>query len=269
MKAFPLIACLALASLVASPVLAQGSPKNASKDAPKTATVNGKAIPASRVDYMLKQQTAQGRPDNEQLHKAVLDQLVNWELVQQEADRTGLSKSADVQTQLGLVRQQVIFQAYVQNYLKTHPVKDAAMRAEYDRVKGQRGDKEYKARHILVEKDTDAKDIIAQLKKGAKFEELAKQSKDVGSKDKGGELDWQPAATYVKPFADALVKLEKGKVTEEPVQSQFGWHVIQLDDVRQAQFPEFDAVKPQIEQMLQREEIEKLVTGLRAKAKIE
>ena len=232
-------------------------------------TVNGKVIPRSRMDFLVKTQTAQGKPDNEELRKAILDQLIAWELVAQEADRTGLGKSADVQTQLGIARQQVIFQAYVEDYFKSHPVKDDALRAEYNRVKGQRGDKEFKARHILVEKEADAKDIIEQLKKGAKFEDLAKQSKDIGSRDRGGELDWQPAATYVKPFADALAKLEKGKTTDSPVQTQFGFHVIRLDDVRNAQFPEFDAVKPQITQMLQRQEIERLVNGLRAKAKIE
>jgi len=265
MKAFPIITCLALAGALAVPAVAQ----SAAKDAAKVPTVNGKAIPKSRIDFMVKQQTAQGGQDNEQLRTAVVERLVNVEVVVQEAERKGLTKTPDVQSQIDLARQQIVFQAYLQDYLKSHPVKDEAMHAEYDRVKAQRGEKEYKARHILVEKDTEAVEIIAQIKKGAKFEELAKQSKDPGSKDKGGELDWQPAATYVKPFADALVKLEKGKMTETPVQSQFGWHVIQLDDVRAAQFPAYDDVKPQISNMLQNQEIEKLVKELRAKAKVE
>ena len=263
MKAFPLIAGMVLAGAIALPSPAQ------SADATKSATVNGKAIPKSRVEFLVKSQTAQGKPDNEQLRKAILDQLIAWELVVQEADRKGLSKSAEVRSQLDLARQQIIFQAYLQDYVKTHPIKADALRAEYDRAKAQRGDKEYKARHILVEKDTDAKDIIEQLKKGAKFEDLAKQSKDIGSKDKGGELDWQPAATYVKPFGDALAKLEKGKMTESPVQTPFGYHVIRLDDVRNTQFPEFDAVKQQITNMLQNQEVERLVKDLRAKAKVE
>lgn len=265
MKAFPVIAGLVLAGAITSPALAQG----AARDASKVATVNGKAIPKSRVDFMVKSQAGQGTPDNEQLRKAILDQLIAWELVVQEADRTGLSKSADVHSQLGIARQQVIFQAYLQNHFKSHPVKDEALRAEYNRVKAQRGDKEYKARHILVEKEADAKDIIEQIKKGAKFEDLAKQSKDIGSRERGGELDWQPATTYVKPFGEALAKLEKGKMTESPVQTQFGFHVIRLDDTRNAQLPEFDTVKQQIAQMLQRQEIERLVNGLRAKAKVE
>ena len=269
MKAFPIIAGLVLVGTIVSPAVSPALAQSAARDAAKPGTVNGKVIPKSRVDFMVKSRTAQGAPDNEQLRKAILDQLIAWELVVQEADRTGLSKSADVQSQLGIARQQVIFQAYLQDYFKSHPVKDEALRAEYNRVKGQRGDKEYKARHILVEKDTDAKDIIEQLKKGAKFEDLARQSKDIGSREKGGELDWQPAATYVKPFGDALAKLEKGKTTESPVQTQFGFHVIRLDDVRTTQFPEFDAVKQQIAQMLQNQEVERLVNDLRAKAKVE
>ena len=265
MKAFPIIVGLVFAGAIASPAPAQTAPK----DSARAATVNGKAIPKSRVEFLVKSQTAQGKPDNEQLRKAILDQLIAWELVVQEADRKGLSKSAEVRSQLDLARQQIIFQAYLQDYVKTHPIKADALRAEYDRAKAQRGDKEYKARHILVEKDTDAKDIIEQLKKGAKFEDLAKQSKDIGSKDKGGELDWQPAATYVKPFGDALAKLEKGKMTESPVQTPFGYHVIRLDDVRNAQFPEFDTVKQQIMNMLQNREVEQLVKDLRAKAKVE
>ena len=276
MKAFSIIAGLVLAGAIASPAPAQSAAKdatkptqNAPKDSTRAATVNGKAIPKARVDFMVKSQTAQGAPDNEQLRKAILDQVIAWELVVQEADRTGLSKKADIQSQFGIARQQIIFQAYIQDYFKTHPVKDEALRAEYNRVKVQRGDKEYKARHILVEKDADAKDIIEQLKKGAKFEDLAKQSKDIGSREKGGELDWQPAATYVKPFGNALAKLEKGKTTESPVQTQFGFHVIRLDDVRNTQFPEFDAVKQQITNMLQNQEVERLVKDLRAKAKVE
>ena len=269
MKSFAIIAGLVLAGAIVAPAFSPALAQTAAKGAAKPVTVNGKAIPKSRVDFLVKSQAAQGKPDNEELRKAILDQLIAWELVAQEADRTGLSKRADVQSQLGIARQQVIFQAYIQDYFKSHPVKEEALRAEYNRVKAQRGGKEFNARHILVEKEAEAKDIIEQLKKGAKFEDLAKQSKDIGSREKGGELGWQPAATYVKPFGDALAKLEKGKTTESPVQTQFGFHVIRLDDVRDAQFPEFDAVKQQIAQVLQRQEIERLVSDLRAKAKVQ
>ncbi|MBI4290659.1 MAG: peptidylprolyl isomerase [Betaproteobacteria bacterium] len=236
---------------------------------PKAVTVNGKSIPYSRVDLLVKQQVARGAQDNAQLRQAAIEQLINNEVVIQEADRKGLTKSADVQGQLDLARRQVIFQAYLQNHFKANPIKEEAARAEYERAKSQSGDKEYKAHHILVEKEAEAKAIIDQIKKGGKFEDLAKQSKDIGTKDKGGDLDWSVPANYTKPFADALVKLEKGKTTDAPVQSQFGWHVIRLDDVRPMQFPAFDSVKQRIYGALQEQEIQRLVKELRAKAKVE
>ncbi len=150
----------------------------------KAVTVNGKPIPKARLDFIAKQRAAQGQPDNEQARKAILDNLITQEVVAQEADRRGFLKSADVRAQLELVRQQVLVQAIVQEHLKTHPIKDEEMLAEYNKVKALRGDKEYKLRHILVDKDSEANEIIAQLKKGTKFEDLAKQSKDPGSKDK-------------------------------------------------------------------------------------
>ena len=245
-----------------------GAQTPAQESATKPVTVNGKAIPKSRLDFILKQRTSQGQADSEQTRRGILDNLITQEVVAQEADRRGFAKRTEVRTQLELLRQQVLVQALVQDYLKAHPVKDDAILAEYNRVKGSRGEKEYKARHILVDKDTEAKDIIAELKKGTKFEDLAKRSKDPGSKEKGGELDWNPPSTFVKPFADALVKLEKGKYTETPVQTQFGWHVIQLDDVRSLQFPAFEAVKQQILHRMQEQEVQKFVAELRSKAKI-
>jgi len=239
------------------------------KEGDQPVTVNGKPIPKSRVEFIVKQRAAQGQPDNEQSRKLILDNLITQEVVAQEAERKGFGKGADVRTQLDLMRQQIVVQALIQDYLKAHPVKDEDMLAEYNKVKGARGDKEYKARHILVDKDAEANDIIAQLKKGAKFEDLAKQSKDPGSKDKGGDLDWNPPSTFVKPFADALTKLEKGKYTETPVQTQFGWHVIQLDDVRTQPFPAFDTVKSQLHSRLQEQEVQKYVSALRAKAKVQ
>jgi peptidyl-prolyl cis-trans isomerase C len=217
----------------------------------------------------VKQRSSQGQPDNEQTRRLILDNLITQEVVAQEADRKGFGKGPDVRIQLDLMRQQVLAQALIQDYLKTHPVTDEETLAEYNRMKAARGDKEYKARHILVDKDTDANNIIAQLKKGAKFEDLAKQSKDPGSKDRGGELDWAPPGTYVKPFADALTKLEKGKFTETPVQTQFGWHVIQLDDVRTQPFPAYDTVKQQLQSRLQEQEVHQYVSELRSKAKIQ
>ena len=257
----------ALPLCLAIPVWAQTAAEKA--PAPKAVTVNGKPIPKSRVEFIVKQRAAQGQPDNEQTRKLILDNLITQEVVAQEAERRGFAKSADVRAQLELLRQQVLVQAVVQDHLKTHPVKDEEMLAEYNKIKASRGDKEYKARHILVDKDTEANEIIAQLKKGSKFEDLAKQSKDPGSKEKGGDLDWNPPSTFVKPFSEALTKLEKGKYTETPVQTQFGWHVIQLDDVRPAQFPAFDAIRQQLSTRMQEQEVQKFVGELRSKAKIQ
>ncbi|HEY6240225.1 MAG TPA: peptidylprolyl isomerase, partial [Burkholderiales bacterium] len=204
----------ALSLCVSTHLWAQAAAQKAPAPAAKPVTVNGKVIPKSRLDFIVKQRTAQGQADTEEMRKTILDNLISQEVVAQEAERRGFAKNADVRAQLDLARQQIMVQALIQDYLKSHPVKDAEMLAEYNKVKASRGDKEYKARHILVDKDSEANEIIAQLKKGAKFEDLAKQSKDPGSKDKGGDLDWNPPGTFVKPFADALSKLEKGKYTE-------------------------------------------------------
>jgi peptidyl-prolyl cis-trans isomerase C len=235
----------------------------------KIATVNGVAIPKTRVDMIVKAQAGRGTPDNEQVRGEIREQLIVREIVSQEATRKGLAKSSDVQAQLDLARQQVLWNAYIADFVKNNPVNDADLKAEYERLKGSRGDKEYKARHILVDKEDDAKAIIGELKKGRKFEELARQSKDPGSKDRGGDLEWNSPAGYVKPFADAMMKLEKGKYTEAPVQTQFGWHVIMLEDTRAAKFPPLDEVKPQITERLQEMAFGKQVAELRAKAKVE
>jgi len=235
----------------------------------KVATVNGVAIPKTRVDAVVRAQEAQGQKDSPELRAAIRDRLITLEVVAQEAARKGLAKSADTRSQIELANANILAQAYRVDYFKSHPVTDEALKAEFDKIKSQMSDKEYKARHILVEKEADAKEIIEKLKKGEKFEELAKASKDPGSKDHGGDLDWNQPAGFVKPFSDAMVKLEKGKYTETPVQSQFGWHVIRLDDVRTAKFPDFNEVKPGLQQRMHEAMFEKVVTELRAKAKIE
>ena len=266
---FPrLAALLALALLTASPALAQQS-KPAAAASAKVATVNGVAVPQSRVDAIVRAQAKQGVPDSPQLREAIRERLILDELVSQEAARKGMTKNPDVQVQLDFVRAQVIVGAYRQEFLKSHPVTDSQLKAEYERIKSGLGDREYKARHILVEKEEEAKEIIARLRKGEKFEDLAKDSKDPGSRDRGGDLDWNSPAGYVKPFSDAMVKLEKGKHTETPVQTQFGWHVIRVDDVRPAKFPALDEVKSQLTERLQQQALEKDLAALRAKAKIE
>jgi peptidyl-prolyl cis-trans isomerase C len=237
--------------------------------AQNAAVVNNKPIPTQKVDDLVKMLTAQGRPDTPELRAAVRDELIARELFTQEAEKKGLARQAPVQRQLEEARQQILINALIADYLKAHPITDAEVAAEYEKLKKQAGGKEYKARHILVEKEDDAKKIVEQLKKGAKFEDLAKQSKDTGSAANGGELDWSTPASFVKPFSDAMVKLEKGKFTETPVQSQFGWHVIRLDDVRDTAPPPLEQVKQQITQQMQRQKVQELQQGLRAKAKIQ
>jgi peptidyl-prolyl cis-trans isomerase C len=237
--------------------------------AQNVAVVNNKPIPKTREEAWAKQLQQQGQQDTPELRKMIKEELIRREVFLQEAQKRGLPDQPEVKFQIDIQRQNTLIQALMRDELKKNPITDAQIQAEYDKQKGKAGDREYHVRHILVEKEDEAKSIIEKLKKGEKFEELAKQSKDPGSKDRGGDLDWNPPTTFVKPFADALTKLEKGKYTEAPVQTQYGWHVIQLDDVRSAQFPPFDSVKQQIHNMLQEREVQKYVGDLRAKAKIE
>ncbi len=272
------------AALLAAPMLAlaQGAAQDAPQGAPKAAAkgsaaakdavarVNGVAVPKARMEAMLQQQQARGTPVNDQTRAMMRDELVNREIVSQEAAKTGLAKSAEVQTQLDIARQEILVGAYIRDWLRKHPVSDAEIQQEYERARDQTGDKEYKARHILLESEDQAKGMIADLKKGAKFDELAtKNSKDTGTKERGGDLDWNVPGVFDRQFSEAMVKLEKGKYTETPVRTRFGFHVIQLDDVRAVKFPALAEVKPRIQQQLVQGRIEELVKGLRAKAKIE
>jgi peptidyl-prolyl cis-trans isomerase C len=234
------------------------------------ATVNGVAIPQQRAELLARERTQQGQHDGPQMRAAVRDELVNREIISQEAVRSGLTKKPELQNELDLVRQTVIVQAFLREYIRTHPITDAEMAKEYDRIKAELGDKEYKARHILVGTEDEAKSIIGDLKKGAKFDDLAKKlSKDDGTKAKGGDLGWQSPATFDKDFSNAMVKLAKGKYTETPVKTRFGFHVIQLDDSRVAQHPPLAEVKNNLAQRLQRTRIESLIAELRTKAKVE
>jgi peptidyl-prolyl cis-trans isomerase C len=235
------------------------------------AVVNGKPVPSSRADLMVKQITAQGQQqDTPELRNMVKDELINREILVQEADKLGLGTKPDVKTQIDIARQSILIRALVADYLKKNPVKDADIKAEYDKYKAQAGDKEYHVRHILVEKEDDAKSIIAKLKGGAKFEDLAKQySKDPGSASNGGDLDWATPSAFVKPFSDAMVSLQKGQLLDTPVKTQFGYHVIRLDDVRPAKIPALEDVKPQITEALQQKKLQAYQQQLRAKAKIQ
>ncbi|MCE5181002.1 MAG: peptidylprolyl isomerase [Betaproteobacteria bacterium] len=234
------------------------------------ATVNGAPIGQARLDFLLKQTKQQGQPDTPELRKNILDKLIIEEVVAQEAVKNGLDKSADVLTQIDLAKQSVLIRAFLQDYVKNNSVSDDVVKAEYEKIKSQMGDKEYHARHILVESEAEAKSIIAQLKKDPKkFEKLAgEKSRDPGSKVKGGDLGWAAPANFVPEFSAAMTKLQKGQVTAEPVKSQFGWHVIKLDDSRTMQAPPFEEVKQNLQQRLQQQQIDKMIADLRAKAKI-
>lgn len=233
------------------------------------AKVNGKPIPANRAEVLMANQLAQGQAKTPELEKAVKEELVRREVLAQAAVAKGIDKKSDVQAQVELARQGVLIGAYLNEFARGVKITDEDVKKEYDTLKGALGEKEYKARHILVEKEDEAKAIIERLKKGEKFEELAKASKDPGSKEKGGELGWANKASYVPAFSEAMTKLAKGKYTEAPVQSNFGWHVIQLDDVRDLKAPNFDDVKPQIIQRMRQVAVEKHILDLRGKAKVE
>lgn len=234
------------------------------------AKVNGVAIPESRLELMVKANVAQGQPDGPEMRKALRENLIAEEILAQEATKKKLDKDPEVIAQLELSRQAVLVRAFQADYIKKNAVSDDVLRKEYEVLKVQMGDKEYKARHILVGSESEARDIIASLKKGANFAKIAEEkSKDDGSKENGGELNWSPPAAYVRPFAEALVKLSKGGLTEQPVQTSFGWHVIQLMDIRPMEVPAFEEVKQNIQQRVLQREFATVVQDLRSKAKVE
>ncbi len=232
-------------------------------------TVNGVAVSQSMADVFMAEQKAQGAPDSAELRKAVREELIRRELLVQEAKKAGLDKKPDIAAQADAARQAFFIRAYVQDYVKKNPISNDLLKAEYDKIKTQMGSTEYKSAHILVASEDEAKAVIENLKKGAKFAELAKQSIDPGSKENGGDLGWASATNFVKPFSEALTALAKGKYTEAPVKSDFGYHVIMLEDTRPLSAPAFEDIKPRLLQQAQSQQITKMVDGLRAKAKIQ
>ncbi|MCW5648139.1 MAG: peptidylprolyl isomerase [Ramlibacter sp.] len=253
------IAAAALAGAFALPAVAQN-----------LAIVNGKPVPKSRADALMQQIAKSGRPVTPEMQNQLKDEIVAREIFMQEAQKRGLDTSDDFKNQMELARQTILIRELFSDYQKNNPVTDEEAKAEYDKFAAANGGKEYRARHILVEKEEEAKAIIASLKKGGKFEDIAKkQSKDPGSGANGGDLDWANASSYVPEFSAAMIKLNKGQITDVPVKSQFGYHVIRLDDVRQAQLPKFEDVKPQIAKQLEQQKLGKFQEDLRAKAKVE
>ena len=249
----------ALVALLAVPAFAQN-----------IAVVNGKPVPTSRLTALKAQIERSGRPVTEDMLGQIKDEIIAREIFMQEARKRGLDASDEYKTQLELARQTILIRELFADFQKKNPITDAEIQAEYDKFVAANGGKEYRARHILVETEDQAKALIAEIKKSGKFEELAKKnSKDPGSGANGGDLDWAGASSYVPEFSNAMVKLDKGQMSEEPVKSQFGWHIIRVDDVREAQLPKLDEVKPQIAQQLQQQKMGKFQEDLRAKARIQ
>lgn len=252
-----------LSALLAIAATAQADDKAA-------AIVNGVSIPQARVDMRVQAAMQQGQPDSPELRKAIRDDIVNLEVISQTATKNGLDKQPEVAQQLELARQSVLAGAFVQDYTKSHPIADDVLKQEYEALKARVGNKEYKISHILVDSEDEAKKVVAELKKkGAKFAKIAKaESKDPGSKNNGGDLGWAVPSNFVQPFAQAVLKLNKGEVSA-PVQTQFGWHVIKLEDTRELKVPTFEEIKPNLEKRKQQEAIQKAIEELRSKAKIE
>ncbi len=249
----------ALVAVLAAPAFAQN-----------IAVVNGKPVPSSRVNALKAQIEKSGRPVTDDMLGQLKDEIIAREIFMQEAKKRGLDASEEYKSQLELARQTSLIRELFADFQKKNPVTDAEIQAEYDKFAAANGGKEYRTRHILVETEDQAKALIAEIKKGGKFEELAKKhSKDPGSGANGGDLDWAAANSYVPEFSGAMVKLDKGQMADEPVKSQFGFHIIRVDDVREAQLPKLDEVKPQIAQQLQQQKMGKFQEDLRAKAKVQ
>ena len=250
---------IALLAVAAVPAFAQN-----------VAVVNGKAIPTSRVEAVVKQVVAQGQqPDSPQLRDLIKKDLIGREVMMQEAEKQGFGKDAAVKAQIDNARQAIIINAMIADYIKKNPIADADIKAEYDRFVAQAGDKEYHVRHILMATEAEANDVIAKLKAGAKFEDLAKNSKDTGSAANGGDLDWASPSSFPPAFSAAFVALQKGGVTEKPVQTPNGFHVIKVDDIRPAKLPTLEEVKPQISEALAQKKLQAYQEELVKKAKVQ
>jgi peptidyl-prolyl cis-trans isomerase C len=252
-------ALASLLSLGASAALAQN-----------VAIVNGKAVPKARLEALTQQFQSTGRPITPEVQDQMRQHLIALEVFSQEADKLGLSSSDDFKAQMELARQNVLANQLIKDFDKKNNVTDDLLKAEYDKFAAANGGKEIKARHILVEKEADAVAIIASLKKGGKFDDIAKKrSKDTGSGAKGGDLDWANPTSYVPEFSAALLKLNKGQLTDTPVKTQFGFHVIRVDDTRDIKLPTFDEVKPQIADQMKQDKRGNFQRDLLGKAKVE
>ncbi len=233
------------------------------------ATVNGKPIKQSLVDYLALGVKDSGITVDDNVRANIVDKLITNELLNQEALKAGVDKQPDFLAKEELALYDLRIDAYIADYIKKNPIDDKTLQAEYDRQKAQFKGKDYKASHILVETESEAKNIIKLLAKGTDFASIAKEkSIDTGSKENGGDLGWFQPEGMVKPFSDAVIKLDKGAYTATPIQTEYGWHVIKLEDTRTVEPVSFDQAKGEIRKLLVREQLVKLVNDLKAKAKI-
>jgi peptidyl-prolyl cis-trans isomerase C len=234
------------------------------------AVVNGTPIPKARVDALVDQLVHQGQQDSPQLQAAVREELINREILMQEAARRGIPNRPDIKAQVAVAQQTVVLRALIEDFVKNNLPSDEEVKARYDALVKDAGGKEYHLHHILVDNEQQAKDLIAKIKAGASFEDLAKQySKDPGSGKNGGDLDWSDPKAYVPEFASAAEKLQKGQMTDTPVHTQYGWHIIRLDDTRDITPPPLEQVRPQIVQQIQQEKLQAFEESLRKNAKIQ
>ena len=256
--------------LIASALLSLLSLGTTAALAQNIAIVNGKAVPKARMDSLSLQFQSTGRPITPEVQEQMRQHLIALEVFTQEADKLGLSSSDEFKVQMELARQTVLANQLIKEFEKKNAITDELLKAEYDKFAAANGGKEIKARHILVDKEADATAIIASLKKGAKFEEIAKKrSKDTGSGSKGGDLDWANPSSYVPEFSAALQALKKGQLTDKAVKTQFGFHIIRVDDVRDIKLPTFDEVKPQIADQMKQDKRGTYQRDLLGKAKVE
>ncbi len=237
------------------------------------AIVNGKPVPQTRVEALITQMTRGGQQQRSpEMESRAKEEAVMREILEQEAERRGVQSSDNYKAQMELARQSILINELLSDQRKKTEVSEADLKAEYDKVMKTQGaaagGTEYRARHILVESESQAKTLLAQIKKGAKFEDVAKKSsKDPGSAARGGDLDFARPESYVPEFGKAMAALKKGQMTEAPVKSQFGYHIIRLDDTREAQLPPLESVKPQLKQRLEGQRMEEFINGLKTSAK--
>jgi peptidyl-prolyl cis-trans isomerase C len=247
------------------------TPTEAAKPAEKpVAVVNGTPISREFFNYYVKNAAGKTAGDlTADQRSQLLDNLIRGEVIAQQAEKDGLDKNGDTAALLMLSRLQILEQADAEQYLKDKKPTDAERQAEYDAQVAAMPKTQYHARHILVNTQEEAQKITDELKKGAKFEDLAKKDSIDSSKEQGGDLGWFSPANMVKPFSEAVVALKKGETTQSPVQSQYGWHVIQLIDTRETPVPPLDSVKDRVDQLVQNKKFKAYQDELMKTAKIE